>query len=97
MMFAFGLFQAEMFSQKSHEWVWGSSNNMSTSYNPKNNKINLFNEQKMVHSIETAIFADVGCIKKNLTYPGLVTLLSIYPILLTYECTLNRSTLQKYT
>ena len=69
----------------------------STSYNPKNNKINLFNEQKMVHSIETAIFADVGCIKKNLTYPGLVTLLSIYPILLTYECTLNRSTLQKYT
>ena len=38
-----------------------SSNNMSTSYNPKNNIINMFNEQKMVPSIETAIFADVGC------------------------------------
>ena len=47
---------------KSHEWVWGSLNNMSTSYNPKNNIIHLFNDQKMVNQVETAKFADVGCI-----------------------------------
>ena len=35
---------------------------MSASCNPKNNIIHLFNEQKMIDEIETAKFADVGCI-----------------------------------